>query len=227
MKTEPAKSVIVRNGQSIEPLPEFLHDSPHRDLILRSIAAVNDFLSAQITAAQRGFIAGQILNEVKAVLPHGLFENSVRELYPLLPDSTRRRLMSRAREILDTMDAPPVDIEVSIILTKPENELPASALAWRQTWLDFTREQKLTGVESSGTHGELRGSYPAYIKDKLKSIGRFLRRKRGGKTIGYIEYTPGEQRDIQAAFESSMQHWPDWLLRFVIEVAKKILNRRA
>lgn len=156
-------------------------------------------------ARQKCLIAGALLNEVKEELPHGDFEEWCRGNLPV-KERTWQVWMRAAANVVKALPGMPrlqalydkaIDIEaipVSEMLTAPEDELPASALAWRQQWLDFTSERTLKecldGVFVDGDeghrvdraiNGKLKGGaggdrkdFPLFVAVKLKDMGSHL-----------------------------------------------------
>lgn len=167
-------------------------------------SAVHDALTAVENARQKCLLAGAMLNDVQASLPHGKFECWVKNNLPEITDRTARFWARAAANVVKVLppiphdDSIEVEATVSAILSTPEAELSDPAREWRQQWLDFTADKTikecLDGVFVDGdpahrvdraVNGRVKGGsgnamaplrkeFPMFVATKLKETGGHL-----------------------------------------------------
>lgn len=186
-----------------------------RDCVSHALISVDD-------ARRNCFIAGQMLNEIQAALPHGEFQPWIEKH---LPEISYRQAADWARasaNIVKHLPPPSIEIEsevisVSEILSSPEDKLPAAARKYKQLWLDLTEDltirnaaqgifvdgdaghrmdRAVNGKTKGGTRGEDRKDWPQFIGVKLKDIS--------GHLTHFKKMTPGQQSETEQMFRASI-----------------------
>jgi hypothetical protein len=167
----------------------------------QAIVAARD---ATENARSKCLIAGQMLNEVQAALPHGEFQPWIEKYLPEIPYRTAARWSRAAANIEKALPEKlevVIDIEavtVSAVLTMPDAELTAEQRRYKQAWFDFTNgrtiKECLDGVFVDGdeahrvdraVNGMIKGGVgspmaanrkdvPFHVAKKLKEMGEHL-----------------------------------------------------
>lgn len=156
-------------------------------------------------ARQSCLAAGHALIEAREALDRrGLgagedgFTEWVKKTIPEITLRTAQLWMRAAANVARALPPVPaddsIDVEVSEILTKPEEELTPDERKWRQQWLDFTKDKTikdcLDGVLVDGDEGHRvdraingktkggaggdRKDFPVFVMRKLKEVGSHL-----------------------------------------------------
>ena len=123
-------------------------------------------------------------------------------------------------------------IPISMALTQPPEELPETALQYRNDVLEFVSGKTMkdclaavivegdethrisragNGQVTGGTRGEDRKDYPSFVEKKIGHITHF------------VEATSEEvaQARIIASFDTALSVWPDWLVAAIAKSAVK------
>ena len=188
---------------------------------------------------QKCFILGQILNEAKAVLVHGEFQEYIQKHFPEISYDTANRYAKAAHNILLALPAPELEMEISQVITLPDESLSDAQKEYKQQWLDFTRDKSVgkamkgsfldndpavgllrgAGGKSTGGAGRQdRKEFEKFTATKLGHITTFLtvQKKMAGtgkkKSIGPRQLSPVQQAQISAAFINFLETAPNWLL---------------
>lgn len=202
---------------------------------------VLDALDSVDNARQKCMAAGQKLNEVRADYEHGDWQKFISESIPEVSYDTVNIWMRAAANILKALPTQVVDVSsevipLSEILSTPDDELPETARAYKQQWLEFTADKTikdcLNGVFVDGDEGHRvdravngktaagaggggdRKAFPKFIALKLKHTTTFLSHK----------LTPTEQARIIASFDTSLEQWPRWLVEALADKCKSELK---
>jgi hypothetical protein len=159
--------------------------------------AVNGALTAVENAKQKCLAAGQMLNEIKESLPHGEFKLWRQKHLPQISDDTAERWARAAQNIARALPPPrALDVQASVALTTPDDDLSETARKYKQDWSDFTANKTIKEclnavfVEGDPAHrvdrvlnGKLKGGtnpyddrkdYPLFIAVKLKDMAGHL-----------------------------------------------------
>lgn len=195
--------------------------------------AVGDALATADQAVRKAIVAGQMLAEIRAALPHGTWLPWLRQHCPALSDDRAERwIKASANAMLGYgIAAREIDIPVTRLLTAPAAEL-TKAQALVQTdffaWLDGkTIKDCLSGVVVEGdephritravngaTHGGAGGDrkdFPAFIGKALATVGSHLRH----------DLTPAQRAAVGAAFDRASAAWPRWLCEILAEATRR------
>jgi hypothetical protein len=219
--------------------------------VIRTV--VLDALASVDTARQKCLIAGHLLNEEKARLPHGDFSDYVAKHIPEISHVTAWTWMraaanvARALKFEDSIEIEATTIPLSRLLSAPVDELSEAALEYRQQWLDFTADKTIkdcinsvmvdgdpghridraiNGKTKGGTRGEDRKDWPTYIARHISDVTGLLGCNEKNREKRWTDMTPGQREKIQDALSTALVKWPTPLLEHVAKQAREQLKHR-
>lgn len=215
---------------------------------------VKEVLVSIEESRQKCFILGQMLCEAKAVLVHGEFQEWVKTNFPEICYETANRYAKAAQNIFQALPAPAVEMQISQVLTLPDESLTAAEQKFKQLWFDFTKDKSVGAAMKGsfldndpaigllrGTNGRLMGgkggkhapdrkSFEKFVATKLGHITTFLTVSKktvanGRKqVVGFRELPETQRAAIVMAFTGSMEKWPDWLLAAIADKSRTELK---
>lgn len=219
----------------LEKLNEF-SAGPDTRLVIQAVKDADASVGKTIRLC---LIAGQYLVEKKAALGHGRFEAFRKCAFPYKSEGQLRCWQRAAINLHTKLPPPAIDIEVSVILAGDENELPPEALVYRQQYFDFVSGKTLGECSAKefleGSDGALNGalhggnpsgkSRSGYDKFIGRDLARITHHLRGhGRASNYTSLNREQQRAVEIAFETEIQHWPPWVLKVIREKTLKELR---
>ena len=210
--------------------------------------AINDALDSIETSRQKCLIAGQMLNEVQSSLPHGQFQQWLQKHFPQIPDRTARRWALASANIIKVLPSAPVDIEVSLLLSSPDQELTQPQKEYKQAWFDLTNgktiKECITGSFVEGEdpahlgrvlNGKVKGgvgkqkdrkAFEKFAATKLQHLTTFLTSQKKSRltgkkhVVGWRKLSPVQQSNIGTAFSLFLESAPPWLLELLADKIK-------
>lgn len=215
--------------------------------------AVLNALNAVDSARQQCVIAGYLLTETKAALPHGDFEDWVATNIPEISHQTATTWMRAAASVAKALDfGPTIDVEsisipISKLLSAPLDELPEAAHEFRQAWFDFTADKTIkdcingvtvdgdpghrvdraiNGKLKGGTRGEDRKAWDKFIASHLSDVTGLLGCNEKDREKRWTHMTPLQRTRIMDAYTLALQKYPAALLEHITQQAKAELKLR-
>jgi len=229
------------NQLQVVPKSQIVHDAQFEKQV---ISAVNDAYHAVDSATQKCLIAGQLLNEMKEHLGHEKFMPWVEKTFPEVTHNCCNRWMRGMSNVLKALPAPPIDIEVSVVLTTPKEQLAPAQQKYKQAFLNLTDgrtlkectsgvfvegdephriDRAINGKTKGGAGGD-RKDFPRFVARHLGAITSMLVVKKKGAAPKARQLAADQRANIGGSFAAALKQWPRPILEVIKEAAAQELK---
>ena len=234
-------NTLTKTGMGRQNSPRESFGDPFQKETIQTInRAIDDALASFEVSRQKCLLAGQMLIEIKPLIPHGQFQSYIERNFPRIAYPTANRWMAAAENIVKFLPPPEsMVLDISVLLTSDAAKLSAPDAKYKQMLLDLngntTLKDAANGVFNEGdeahrikraVNGKIKGGkgtidrkdFPTFIGRKLSDLSTHLR--------GYNAFTAPQLERTELLFKQNLAKFPSPVLELITKICREELKTR-